>query len=74
MGVLSSTWKPPFLFLYRALLCVQLTVLLSELLCLLVRDVPLSLQVCFVSYENNHLRTQRANRQKLDDPLDTGVY
>ena len=41
-------------------LCVcALTILLSELLCFLVRDVPLGLQVRFVSYENDHLRIQR---------------
>lgn len=32
------------------------TVLLSKLLRLFVRDVPLRLQVCFVAYEDDHLQ------------------
>lgn len=43
--------------------CVWLTVLLSKLLRFLIRDVPLGLQVCFVSYKNDHLSIQRQNRK-----------
>lgn len=41
-----------------------LTILLGKLLRLLVRDVSLGLQVCFVSYENDHLRTQDTQEEE----------
>ncbi len=55
--------KTLFSCFQHVLYCVWLTVLLSKLLCLLIRDIPLGLQVCFVSYENNHLRIHRQNRK-----------
>lgn len=60
---MSPTSNILFLSVHQALLCVWLTVLLGKLLGFLIRDVPLGLQVCFVSYENDHLRTQRQSTQ-----------
>lgn len=48
--------------------CVWLTVLLCKLLCLLICDVSLCLQVCFVSYENDHLTKHR--QEQRDNHID----
>lgn len=45
-----------------------LTVLLGKLLRLLVRDVPLRLQVGFVPYEDDHLRAHRPDGGETRQP------